>query len=296
MDTRIDSLLRFCGTYCQQRLSLSHGGAEQLAVAVRQYSKWLGREATLGDLQQVPVLGFLRAQMGLLAPATINSKRQALLSLWRAAAEEGLLAWPPKIPKLREPERLPVAWTLDQVSRLLQTARALPGIWYGVPRGLAWEICLLLIWDTGVRVGSVLAAEVSQVDLAAGLWRVPAEHQKGRRRDRLFRLHPQTIDAIARSLGNGRTTTRLFPFPYRRREVWLHLKCLLRDAGLPFDRTHLFHCLRRTTESYGAAARGIEWAAACVGHSPAVARKSYISPLIFQPPSLVEVVPRPTFG
>jgi len=294
MSTGEVSLSRFCGCYCEQRLNLSQGSAEQLAVAVRQYGRWLGRPATLADLTRENLLAYLRSLVGRLAPATINSRRQALLTLWRAAAQEGLLAPPPPIPKLIVPERLPVAWTIDQVSQLLRTIKTRPGHWYGVPVSLAWEIGLLTIWDTAARVGSLLGADLSHVDLQQRTWRVPAEHLKGRRRDRLFRLHPQTVDAISRSLVNGRTTTKLFPYPYQRREVFLHLKCLLRDAGLPFDRQHLFHCLRRTAESYAAAARGIEWAAAAVGHSAAVARKSYISPLVCPAPSLIEALPRPT--
>lgn len=290
------SLAAFSEAYVRERLNLTNGSAEQLRVAVRQYGRWLGREAALADLTATQILGYLRGLLGTSAPATINSKRQALLTLWRAAAHEELLPWPRPIPKIQQPQRLPVAWTVDQVSQLLGTARLLPGTWYGVPRGLAWEIAVLAIWDTAVRLGTLLRAELTQVDLQSATWRVPAEHLKGRRGDRLFRLHPQTVDAIARSLGNGRTTNKLFPFPYQRREVWLHLKCLLRDAGLPFDRQHLFHCLRRTSESYAAARVGIAAAAAMVGHSEQVARQSYISPTICQPPSLVDVLPRPMFG
>lgn len=294
MSTGEVSLSRFCGSYCEQRLNLSDGSAEQLRVAVRLYGRFLGHEALVADFSKESLLGFLRGLLARCSPATVNSKRAALLSLWRAAAEVGLCTPPPRIAKLIEPERLPVAWTVDQVSRLLATAKRRPGHWYGVPVSLAWEIALLTIWDTAARVGSLLGADLSHVDLQQRTWRVPAEHLKGRRRDRLFRLHPQTVDAISRSLVNGRTTTKLFPYPYQRREVFLHLKCLLRDAGLPFDRQHLFHCLRRTAESYAAAARGIEWAAAATGHSVAVARKSYISPMICPAPSLIEALPRPT--
>jgi len=67
---------------------------------------------------------------------------------------------------------------------------------------------------------------------------------------------------------------------------------LLAKAGLPADRKHLFHCLRRTSESYAAAARGISWAAERVGHSESVARRRYVSPAIAAGESLCDVLPR----
>jgi hypothetical protein len=85
----------------------------------------------------------------------------------------------------------------------------------------------------------------------------------------------------------------LFPFPHGDRRLWEHLKAILRAAGLPADRTHMFHCFRRSTESYAAAARGIQWAADAIGHSAAVAKRSYVARAIAPGPKLIDAIPRP---
>ena len=107
---------------------------------------------------------------------------------------------------------------------------------------------------------------------------MPAEHRKGRRRDRLYTLHAQTMEVFRSTLPSPRR--RVFPFPYKHRQIWSHLKRILDAAGLPSDKKHMYHCLRRSAESYAAAERGAQWAADAVGHAVEVARRSYISPLI----------------
>lgn len=46
--------------------------------------------------------------------------------------------------------------------------------------GLSWQVraCLLFLLLTGQRIGETLAAKWREVDLAAGLWRIPAENTK----------------------------------------------------------------------------------------------------------------------
>ena len=83
---------------------------------------------------------------------------------------------PGKIPKLREPGRIPVAWTLGQVNRIFKAVDQLQGDWDGVPIGLAWRIGLLVFWDTGSRLGAVLGARLRHIDLVARTLLVPAEN------------------------------------------------------------------------------------------------------------------------
>lgn len=281
--------------YIPPRLGLSQSSAQQIEIAVRLFSRWLDRPATLADLSTSSICNWMRWLAETRSPATVNSKRQPILSLWRAACEEGLCEpprkWPPRWP---EPKRIPNAWTIEQVSRLLDATNNIAVssvLWDGCPAALAWRTAILLIWDTGCRLATLLDASVSELDLDSATWRVPAEHCKGKRADRVYRLHPDTVAILRTSLKKPRE--RIFPFPFCKHQVWPHLKRILRTAGLPCDRKHLFHCLRRTTESYAAAARGVEWAAAAVGHSVQVAKISYICPAIAPGPSLIDAVPRP---
>lgn len=284
-------LQQYLETYCRERLDLTTGSQEQLRTAVRLFERWLGKPATVADFSRDNVLAWMRWLSDGRSPATVNSKRRALMTLWREASEGGLCEPPPRVPKLREPRRIPVVWTLEDLERIFRATEQLTGQWDGVPVGLAWRIALLVFWDTGSRLTAVLKARLSHVDMEAGTLFMPAEHLKGRRADRIFRLHAQTIETIRESLPSERE--KLFPYPYSPHRIWRYLKRILKSAGLPADRTRMFHCFRRTASSYAAAERGIEFAAAAVGHSVAVAKASYVSPMICKPPALIEALPRP---
>jgi integrase len=191
------------------------------------------------------------------------------------------------------PETEPTAFLPDELDRWFASAAAEPGTWPGgVPAGLAWTMAGLLCLDTGWRFGSLWAAETAWVDLLAGTIRVPYTSVKGRRATRTFRLHAQTVEVIARTRPADRG--RLWPFPFRRAQVWYHLRRINKRAGLPTGRAWCWHCFRRTAESLAAAVRGVEFSAAAIGHTVAVARACYISPRIVPQPSLVDVLPRPT--
>jgi len=278
--------------YVSGRLGLGNNAAQQMAISVRLLDRHLGRPATLSDLSEELLVHWLRAmrQAGR-SPATCNSKRGSLLTLWRYAARLRLCPPAPEVDRFVEPDRLPAVWSLEEVGRLLAAASEERGRWGGVRASLCWRIAIGLIWDTGVRIGSVLRARLASVDIDRGWWHVPAEHCKGGRGDRLFRLHAETMDFIKLSLSHPREM--LVPYPRHPRRIFLDLKRILARAGLPSDRSRMFHCLRRTAESYGAAAGGIEWAAAAVGHSVTVARRSYVSPMVAPGPTLADVLPRP---
>jgi integrase len=277
--------------YVPSHINLSHGAAEQLRIAVRLLESWYRGPVPLSLLDRNFLIDWMRWLSKDRAPATVNRKRGAVYSVWSYAAELGLCHPPGRIPRLNEPQRIPVTWSLEEVDRIFAACGRLTGEWSGVPVSLCWKICLLVFWDTGCRLGTTLKAELRHVDLRRGLLFAPAENIKGRRRDRLFRLHAQTVAMIGRSLPSDRKL--LFPFPWVRKQVWYHLRKILVAAGLPADRSRMFHCIRRTAESYAAAERGIQWAADAVGHTVDVARRSYVSPLVAPGPALIEALPRP---
>ena len=236
-------------------------------------------------------------------PATVNGKRALAMAVWNDAADKGYCTFPPssrseKIPKRIEPERIPVTWSLAEIDRILAAASAVPGCWSGIPAGRLWVLAILMFWDTGCRLQEVLTARMDRIDLAAGTLLIPAENRKGRRRDRLYPLHSQTIAALRSTLpgapGISGSRELVFSYPYCERTLQKHLSAILCSAGLPADRTRKFHCIRRSAESYAARERGVQWAANAVGHNIAVARKSYVSPLIAPGPTLIDALPRPS--
>lgn len=278
--------------YVSCRPGLTAGSVEQLAVSISLLDRWAGRPVALADLSAEFVGRWVRWLAIGRSAATCNRKLGAVLSVWRAAAVMGVCTTPPLVGRLPEPRRVPIAWTVVEVSRILAAAKTVHGWWGPVRARDGWPALLLLIWDTAVRIGTALVARWPQLDLAERTWLAPAESIKGRRGDRHFVLHQDTCRALARIQC---LSGLVFPYPCHRREIWPEYKGILRRAGLPADRSRMFHALRRTSESYAALARGIEWAATAVGHTVRVAERSYISPMICPRPMLVDVLPRPAF-
>jgi integrase len=287
------SLWDLLSDYLASRLDAGPCWRSQLSAAIAHLERHLGRPAETSDLTRPVILEWLRWLGGRLAPRSVNSYRTCLLALWGHAAGLGLASPPYRLPRRKVPRRLPVVWTIEEVGRLLSACDLVEGFWGDVPARACWRMGLLILWDTGCRIGTLLKAKVADVHLDAGTWFVPAASIKGSSADRLFRLHAQTVGAVRETLRGRRDL--LLPFPACRRQVWRYFRRLLELAGLSADRSRMFHCLRRTSESYAAAVRGPAWAAAAVGHSLAVAEASYISPLIAPPPALIDALPRPAF-
>jgi integrase len=274
-------------SYRAERPNLQFLSAREILYTIRAFNRFLVRPASLGDLSKQNLLGIMAVSR---AASTANKHRVNLLGLWRHAAERGLIAPPPKILKRTEPIREPVAWNLAEMQQLFAAAKLLEGNWDGVPIRLAWKLGIAILWDTACRIKTLLLADMNELRLTDGTWHVPAEHMKGRRADKIYQLHPDTCLLISRSLFKPRK--KLWPYPYTENCAIKHFGKLLKLAGLPSDRHHKFHCIRRTAESYAAANMGIEAAAAAVGHSVAVAKKHYISPAICKPPALIDGLPR----
>ena len=88
----------------------------------------------------------------------------------------------------------------------------------------------------------------SDVSLDAGSLLLRAETRKGKTRDRLHKLHPTTVAMIQSIWWPDREL--LLPWPYCPSYLWIRYRLLLKRAGLPFDRMHKFHALRRSVASY----------------------------------------------
>jgi integrase len=279
--------------YLFERPNLTQKAYMQMVYAVRSFDAWHGSPVMLKNLENHLLIGWMQDMLAAgRSPVTCNKKRGAVLAIWNAAIEDDLAPFrKKKIPKLHVPIRIPVVWTLAEFERLLAATDLITGYWDGVPRATCWKIALLITWDTGLRRDAILNAKLADVDFNLGTLFVRAENIKGRKADRIFKLHPQTVAIIRESATAPREN--LSPFPSSGKHVHRLFHELLLLAGLPADRWHQFHCIRRSTESYAAASKGIEWAANVVGHDVDVARRFYVNQSIAPRASLIEAIPRP---
>lgn len=233
----------------------SPGTLNQFRVSLRNLAIFLGRPPRVSDLSDTTVLDAMYWMIDRgRKPATANRLRSNLLALWRYACRRAWLRRWPDAEKMREPERIPVAWTRDELRRLWGACETQVGSFCGVPCGAWWSVLHSLAWDGAERINAILCLRREDVSLSAGTALFRAESRKGRTRDRLVRLHGSTVETIRTIWRPERAL--LLPWPFSRCYLWLRYGRLLRDAGLPHDRAHKFHAMRRSAASWYEAAGG----------------------------------------
>ncbi|MFH1267452.1 MAG: tyrosine-type recombinase/integrase [Planctomycetota bacterium] len=274
------SLFRFLReTYVPGRmLGCSPGSIEQVVVAVRRFSVQLGRSPMIEDLTDENVSAHLAWLLDQgLSRSTVNSKRRALLAVWRHAHRKKLLTELPTVETLREYRRLPEAWNLEELARLLQACARTGGMIGELPACWYWTALVLVLYRTGLRRRAAMQIERGHVDLRTGWLFVPGENQK-QKVDQRFRLPDDALDAIRKIWLPTRRL--LFPWPSCSRQVFVQFGNVLRRGGLPCTRKDKFHKIRKTTASYIAKVAGVEAAGRQLGHSGVNVTKRYIDPTI----------------
>lgn len=233
--------------YVPGHLGMRESSATQLKAVVHLFDKWAGHHVEVNELSDELVLQFLSDYLKQRSPATVNTKRRGLLTMWRFAHEGGLIdRLPGKIPKASEYQRDPEGWSVEEFERILTQAQRTKGEIEGVPAGKWYLSLLLCLYDTGARVGAMLQVRPDEVYLAEGELLLRAEVQKTRR-SRWCALSNQTIEACAPIWSPGRR--RMWPWPWTR--CWLSRQfCRILDrADVRYGagKGGVFHKIRRTS-------------------------------------------------
>jgi integrase len=292
LDPSLDSHYRIL--YERQRL---RGGAKstrcQFVINIRHFGRFLGRSAVIEDLRDdviADAMGYLIDQG--LAPRTANKFRDNMLAIWRFLARKGILDRWPDVDPLPEPVRIPIAWTEEQLKRLWNAIQAQPGRIGGIPANLWWHGLHSLAWDTAERITATYTVPWRQVDLDGGWVVIRAEARKGtrgNRSDHLSKLHGDTVTALRLIHDDHRE--RVFPWPHNHTYLWHRYKTILKRAGLPHDRDHMFHCLRKSVASYFEACGGN--ATKLLGHSARRVTERYLDPRVVRGQHAADVLFRP---
>lgn len=260
------------------------------------FSETLGRPARLTDFNDDAVEAHLHSltmrKVRKLAPHTVEKERQQLLAIWRFACQRRLVELYPTVQPRKLPEKTPLGWTTNDLTRLFEAARNTEGKIGKAPAGVWWYALLLVLYDTAERITAIMQIEWSNVDLDGGWLTVPAEHRKGKTRDVVSRLHPDTVQALRELLSYGKVTERVFPRGRGGSHLWYLYSKILAKAGLPNDAKSKFHRIRRTAASYYERA-GCD-ATSLLDHSSRKVTKKYLDPRIVERKHASDVLPRPT--
>jgi integrase len=274
-------------------LDASPGSAQQIETSINRLSAFLGRPATLADLTERTICNWMADGINRgKSPVTINGQAKRLVTLWRFAKRRKFSVPDDLdgIEYLKQPRRLPTAWSIPELVRLIESCRATEGMIDGVPAAKFWPALIFLIFDTGIRRSAVLAIQFDELDLAAKLLRVPAERMKNQV-EQYFKLSDQTIAAILETLPPARKL--VFPWRFGMRYLGKRLRKILDRAGLPSGRRDLLHKLRRTCASHLAAVAGESIAFKQLGHQDASCIRRYVDPRFTNKHDSAKLLPRP---
>ena len=239
-----------------------------LQTSEMHFRNYLRREPLLSDLTDRNMAGFIRHRQGLgRADATVEREAAKLMCLWRYAASR---AWalPPMIRIEKAKPGEPVAFLRHELRLLFRGARRydtqiVPGSHGGrrvgerpaaIQGGALLYPLLWVLWDTAERIGAL--CEVKREDFRPsygwfgrinGGW-LTITARKGGGRPMTRKLRRTTAVEIMRLL-EMHQHPKLFGVIHRG-TMYYHLEKLLRQCGLPTDRKHKFHCMRRSHASY----------------------------------------------
>jgi integrase len=242
-------------------------------LCLMQFGRSLERLPAVADLTDENILMHL-ARRHAVSAATRNKELSQLLALWRYACQRGLLTTWPDVRPEKEPERSPIAWMPDELSRLVATAESIGGFIGDIPAAIWWTPLIRISLDTGERIGAVRSIQWSWLQ---GEWLlVPAEARKGKTRDRRYRLSQDTLDSIANLRKPTGRRKEMFPWPYGENYLWNRYHVILKAAGLPKTRKHQLHALRKTFGSVVHAA-GMD-AQSALDHADRRTTQRYLDP------------------
>lgn len=215
-------------------------------LCLRRYAETIGRAPLLSDLTNENLLKHL-ARRNDVAAATRNKELAELTAMWRLAVQLDMHTGWPQIDAEPEPIRVPQAWLLPDMQRLLAACKASPGT-IGDAQARDWWLGLVMLClDTGERIGAIMQCQWDWLDGDSLV--IQAEARKGSKRDKWYKLSSETLTVLRKVRGSARGDDMIFEWPYHRSYLWVLYRRLLERAGLPTGRKCGLHRLRKTAAS-----------------------------------------------
>jgi len=259
-----------------------------LRHAINQFGKYLGRNATLDDFDDLTVSQFLTARAGRLSPNSVARERSGLLALWNLAQARGLVRLRPLVAPELIPDKTPRAFTSDELARLWISCGQVRR-YVGPVKASVWFQALLgVLFYSGERITAIL--RVGRDRWHRPWLSVPAEARKGSRKPATYQLPDHVADLVDQVANHDQPQLFYWPASHNAlRERW---KTITRRAGLGDGTDVQFHALRRSFASHLSAAGGD--AREALQHSSEKVTRRYLDPRITQAgqPAPWQLLPR----
>ena len=264
----------FSEHYQPTRLRGGRNTVRLYGCVMNRLTEHFGREPDTGDLKNNTVAKYLDARSSQVSPHTVERERTQILALWRFACVHriGSVESMPDVPAGRLPQKIPTAWTAEEMKLLMIAARMTPGQIAGREAGNFFHALIFTAWITAERIGALMA--LSPRDLVDPYLSVRAETRKGGRTPKVFELPPTLLDLLHNIEGRQ----RIFEWDRSETLLWKYFKRISKRAGL-YEKGIGFHQIRRSSASYVAANGGDP--SEHLGHSDSrLAKKYYLDPRI----------------
>ena len=281
----------FRSLYRRQRLfGKSPDTVRLYEFAITEFDSAVGREATIYDLSDDAVIAMMQAIIDRGSTnRTANRSRECIVALWNFLARKRIVDQFPDVPRLPDVKNAPVAWSRDQLARLFQACRDAPGYIGDYTAARWWLILHSLLWNSCDRIKPARLCRFEDFNLDTGWATFHAKMRKGGSESNTFKLDPITIGLLKPV---AKESGPVLPWPYSWTYIYKLYNKLLRSAGLPRDRFHKFHAVRRSAGSWIDAAGGD--ATAALGHSSErITRRHYLDPTICSTQQPCDVLFRP---
>jgi integrase len=219
------------------------------------FDEFLGRPGTLDDLDDVVVSQFLAHRLTdpkrPVRRTTVLKDRVQLLAIANYAAKKRLIPEFLTLKPMRAAGRLPQAYMPDDVHRLLDVCRQLPGLEAGLPRAWWWSTHLGVFVETAGRIGEIKVLCWRHVDRDRQVVLYEAESRKGKTRD----IERGISSGLAELLEQhrGAPEAPVWPWVLGNEMRYHRLRQLCKKAGVTYRG---FHAFRKTAASVVAAQGG----------------------------------------
>lgn len=270
-------------------------------TTINRWRAFLGRDPLVSELEDERVALFLEWVAARRSPATVEKHRRNLSALAKFSAhrKRRYIDEPLDIPRIRCPEREPLAWSEPEIVLILEQAAALKGEICGIERGRWWEALLVLIYYCGTRIDATMRLKWQDVYLHEryALFRADTQKQK---KDQPLAYPDFAVERLKAIRWPEREL--VFPWPYdQNADNWQTLRrhytrYILIPCGLPTDGQSKFHRIRKTAATVTTDHVGEQAAVNLMGHSsPAITRKSYIQRTKLRAARSCDLIPTPRY-
>lgn len=180
------SLSKLLAEYVSER-GVAKCTQDRMARAIGIFSQFLTRPATRKDLTDSKLNDWIQWLLLLYRAKSAKEFRGDILALWRFLACRKEVPWPGRVRIVKVDVPVPVAWTADEMRRLLETCLT-------VRHGEYLQLLFRVAYDTGYRRSDLLRIDASTLDANNTVRLVQSKTRRGH----VARLDTKTADDLRR--------------------------------------------------------------------------------------------------